>query len=228
MDPIFEMSDLSTAHLADACLRAEVPVRCAPVRPITPGTRLSGRAVPARHSGSVDIFLEALETTATPGDVLVVDNAARTDEACIGDLITLEAQAADLSGILIWGLHRDTADIRDTGLPVFSLGALPTGPQRLDPTPPDALQTATIAGHLITTDDYVLADDDGAVFLPLSALDTLIPLAITIRETERLQANYVRAGTPLRTQLAFPTYLANRPRVTFREHLRTLNAAIEE
>jgi 4-hydroxy-4-methyl-2-oxoglutarate aldolase len=223
-----QLPDLTTAHLADACLRANIPVRCAPVRPITPGTRLSGRALPARHSGSVDIFLEALETTATPGDVLVVDNAARTDEACIGDLIALEAQSADLAGILIWGLHRDTADIQATGLPVFSLGALPTGPQRLDPTPPDALQTATIANWPITRSDYVLADDDGAIFLPVSALETLAPLAITIREIERIQANHIRAGIPLRTQLAFPTYLANRPRTTFREHLRTLNAAIEE
>jgi 4-hydroxy-4-methyl-2-oxoglutarate aldolase len=34
---------------------------------------------------------------------------------------------------VIWGLHRDTADIRAIGLPVFSLGAIPTGPLRLDP-----------------------------------------------------------------------------------------------
>ena len=115
---------LTTAHLADACIRARLPVRCAPaaMHAVIPGSRLAGRAVPARHVGSVDIFLEAFEG-ARPGDVLVVDNRGRTDEACVGDLVALEALDAGLDGIVIWGLHRDTADIREIGLPVFSLGA---------------------------------------------------------------------------------------------------------
>src|SRR6266404_9506008 len=78
---------LTTPHLADACLRVGAPVRCAPVglRPIAPGMRCAGRARPARHVGSVDIFLEAL-SEAAPGEVLVVDNGGRLDEACVGDL----------------------------------------------------------------------------------------------------------------------------------------------
>src|SRR5205823_14289002 len=69
---------------------------------------------------------DALPICAAPGDVLVVDNGGRCDESCVGDLVVLEAQAAGLGGIVIWGLHRDTADIRAIGLPVFSLGAIPT------------------------------------------------------------------------------------------------------
>ena len=59
---------LTTAHLADACLRAQIPVRCAPalVQAVVPGSRLAGRVLPARHVGSVDIFLEAFEG-AEPG-----------------------------------------------------------------------------------------------------------------------------------------------------------------
>ena len=66
---------LTTAHLADACIRAQLPVRCAPagVHAVVPGSRLAGRVCPARHAGSVDIFLEALEGAA-PGEVLVADN----------------------------------------------------------------------------------------------------------------------------------------------------------
>ena len=73
------------------------------------------------------IFLEALEGAA-PGEVLVADNDGRLDESCVGDLVALEAQAAGLDGIVIWGLHRDTADIQAIGLPVFSLRAIPAGP----------------------------------------------------------------------------------------------------
>jgi regulator of RNase E activity RraA len=93
---------LTTAHLADACIRAQTPVRCAPalLHAVVPGSRLAGRVIPARHAGSVDIFLEALQDAA-PGDVLVVDNGGRLDESCVGDLIALKAHAAGLGGIVI-------------------------------------------------------------------------------------------------------------------------------
>ena len=106
---------LTTAHLADACIRAQVPVRCASalLRAVVPDSRLAGRVCPARHAGSVDAFLEAFETAA-PGDVLVVDNGGLLDEACVGDLVALEAQAAGVEGMVIWGLHRDTSPSRAT------------------------------------------------------------------------------------------------------------------
>src|SRR5690242_17885635 len=158
---------LTTAHVADACIRAQIPVRCAPARlqALVPGSRLVGRASPARHVGSVDVFLEALEGAA-PGDVLVIDNGGRLDESCVGDLVVLEGSQAGLDGIVVWGLHRDTADIRAIGLPVFSLGAIPTGPQRLDPRADGALESATVADWTVDREDLVFADDDGVVFVP--------------------------------------------------------------
>lgn len=223
---------LTTAHVADACLRAGVPVRCAPaaVRPVLAGGRLAGRVTPARHAGSVDVFLEAIDRAA-PGDVLVVDNAGRTDESCVGDLVVLEAQAAGLAGVVVWGLHRDTVDIRAVGLPVFSLGALPTGPQRLDPRPPGALTSAQVGPWTLDAGDVVLGDDDGVLFVPADRAVELCDLAGAIRDTERRQAERIRAGVPLREQVAFGAYLAGRaanPSLTFREHLRAVGGAIEE
>ncbi|SFQ49623.1 Regulator of RNase E activity RraA [Amycolatopsis arida] len=221
---------LTTAHLADGCLRTGVPVRCAALRSVVPGGRLAGRALPARHVGSVDVFLEAFGG-AEPGDVLVVDNGGRRDEACVGDLAVLEARAAGLSGVVIWGLHRDTADIRAIGLPVFSLGALPTGPLRLDPRPADALESAGVADVTVTRADLVFADDDGVLAVPADRADDVLTTAERIRDTERQQADRIRAGEPLRTQVRFDAYLAERrrrPELTFREHLRAVGGAIEE
>jgi regulator of RNase E activity RraA len=149
--------------------------------------------LPAQHVGSVDVFLEAFEAAA-PGDVLVVDNGGRRDEACVGDLVALEAAAAGIVGIVIWGLHRDTVDITAIGLPVFSLGALPTGPLRLDPQPADALSKATIGEWTVTRDDVVLADEDGAIFVPADRLEELFGLAESIRDTEHRQADEIRGG----------------------------------
>lgn len=221
---------LTTAHLADACLRARVPLRCALLYAAVPGSRLAGRVAPARHVGSVDIFLEALEGT-EPGDVLVVDNGGRLDEACVGDLVVLEAQAASLEGMVVWGLHRDTADIRAIGLPVFSLGAIPAGPRRLDARPPDALASAAVAQWTVTGADLVLGDDDGVLFVAAARAAELFTIAETIRDTERRQADQIWAGVSLRRQLQFDRYLARRdqaPSLSFREHLRSVGGAIEE
>ena len=121
-----QLSGFTTPHLADACLRAGLPLRCAPasLRGVIAGSRASGRVRPAQHVGSVDIFLEALGD-ASPGDVLVVDNAGRLDEACVGDLIALETKSAGLAGIVIWGLHRDTREIAAIGLPDSALRKVP-------------------------------------------------------------------------------------------------------
>jgi regulator of RNase E activity RraA len=197
---------------------------------VVPGARVSGRAVPARHVGSVDIFLEAFEHSA-PGDVLVVDNGGRIDEACVGDLIVLEAQAAGLSGVVIWGLHRDTADIKAIGLPVFSIGALSTGPLRLDARAEYALERADVGQWQIGREDVVFGDEDGVLFVPASELEDVLALAEQIRDTERAQAERIRSGESLRSQLDFGSYLARRernPELSFREHLRGIGGAIEE
>ncbi|HZX02196.1 RraA family protein [Kribbella sp.] len=223
------LEGLTTAHLADACVRAGVPVRTVSVTAVV-GERIAGRVLPAQHVGSVDVFLEAFESAAE-GDVLVVDNGGRRDEACVGDLVALEAAAAGVAGIVIWGLHRDTVDITAIGLPVFSLGALPTGPLRLDPQPADALSTATIGAWTVTRDDVVLADQDGAIFVPANRVAELQSLAESIRDTEHHQAAEIRTGRSLRTQVSFPDYLTKRaanPSLTFRQHLRSIHGAIEE
>ncbi|GAA3159946.1 demethylmenaquinone methyltransferase [Planomonospora alba] len=221
---------LTTAHLADGCVRAGIPVRCVSLRAVSPGDRLAGRVLPARHTGSVDVFLEAFEEAA-PGDVLVADNGGRRDESCVGDLVVLEARAAGLGGIVIWGLHRDTADIREIGLPVFSLGSIPTGPLRLDARPAGALESATVGEWTVDRDDLVLGDDDGVLFVPAARAGEVFTLAEAIRDTERRQADRIREGSSLRQQVGFGAYLARRvrePSLTFREHLRSVGGAIEE
>src|SRR3954453_7309370 len=226
------LASLTTPHLADACIPVALPGRTPPAgaRPPGAGTRVAGRVLPARHAGSVDVFLEAFEH-AHEGDVLVVDNGGRTDQACIGDLVVAEARTAGVAGLLVWGLHRDTADILAIGLPVFSLGAIPTGPLELAPRDSQALMSARVGEHMVTTGDLVLADDDGAVFLRDDRVAEILDVAEGIRDAERRQAERIRGGNSLRQQVEFASFLENRKRnarLTFREHLRAVGGAIEE
>ena len=230
-----EIPALPTAAIADAVVRHGLELRLGPagLRPAVESPPIAGLAIPVRHAGSVDVFLEALERlgSAAGGRILVADNDGRLDEGCIGDLVTLECASAGLAGIVIWGLHRDTTELRRIGLPVFSLGTCPAGPRRADPRAAGAFERARLGEIEVAPDDVVFADDDGVIVVGSADVDRVIATANEIVTTERIQADLARNGTSLREQFGFADYLSRRdadPTLTFRRHLRERSASIEE
>ena len=224
-------SKLSCALIADACLTLGVSIYVARIgiRPLVKSWKVAGRVLPARHYGSVDIFLEAMQH-AEPGDVLTVDNDGRKHEGCIGDLMTLEAKAMGLNGIVIWGFHRDTAELVEIDLPVFSYGSCPKGPRRVYPRASEALNMAEFGDFKVTRENVVFGDDDGVIFTSLEHVDDVLDSAMKIWETEHRQAEALKSGKTLSQQFKFDEYLKKRqkdPTYTFRKHLRGIGAAIE-
>jgi len=223
---------LSTPLIADACVRLGVSFNVAPfgISPVLLDSRVAGRTIPARHFGSVDVFLEAMNE-AEEGDVLVVDNNDRRDEGCIGDLIVIEAIACNLGGIVIWGTHRDTPELKRLGFPLFSYGSWPVGPLRVDERSPDVFKSARFGEYDVTRDDAVFGDLDGVLFVPYKRINEVLQMADSLSETEKSQAKAVRRGMTLREQLRFDEYLTQRkldPDYDFRKHLRKIGGAIEE
>lgn len=223
-----DLEGLTSAHIADGCMRVGLEVRCGPaaLRPLAPGAVFAGPAAPALHLGSVDRLLEAIDAAA-PGDVLLVDDDGRADEACLGDLVVLEAARGGLAGIVVWGLHRDTADLLAIGLPLHSLGSLPTGPL---PQHVHRDRTVHLGEWEVEAGDLVVADDDGVVLVEAVHAQAVLAAARSIRDAEQAQAERMRAGTSLREQLRFADYLARRatdPTWTFRQHLREVGGEIE-
>ena len=165
------------------------------------------------------------------GGILVVDNQGRCDEACIGDLIALEVKTAGLGGIVIWGARRDSQEIRSIGLPLYSIGATPVGPRRLDFRKATTFEEAVIGSELVTKEDHVFGDDDGVLFVSAEHLDDVQRVASEIRVKEEAQADLLRGGRPLREQFEFTRFLREREvdkELTFGKHLRSIAAAIGE
>lgn len=221
---------LPTAPLADACVRLGVPLRLGPasLRPIAPRAPIAGPAMPVTHAGSVDVFLEAIDDAA-PGAVLVVDNGGRDDEACVGDLVALEAREAGLAGLIVWGRHRDTAQIVELGIPLHSRGALPPGPRRVPPAG-RSMRTAWLDGVEVTADDVIAADDDGVLVIAAAEWDRVAEAARQIQAVELAQAERMRGGESLRAQLDFSAYRerqAAEPDLSLRRYLAERGGAIE-
>jgi 4-hydroxy-4-methyl-2-oxoglutarate aldolase len=221
----------TTPFIADGCAVLKLPIRLGPshMRAIRAGFQIAGRACPARHAGSTDVFLEGI-AACSRGDVLVIDNGGRLDEGCIGDLVAGEAHVAGLAGIVVWGAHRDTPAIEVIGIPVWSLGTCPAGPQELRTRSPHALQAASIGHVTVTRDDVVFADADGVVVVAEADLSRVVDAARDIAAREQAQSARLLRGERLRDQLQLDTYVARRaadPSYTFRDHLKTLGGAIE-
>ena len=224
--------DWTTPFIADACAMLGLPIRLGPphIKPIRPNMKVAGPACPAKHAGSTDVFLEAI-AAATAGDVLAIDNVGRLDEGCIGDLIAGEAHVAGLAGIVVYGAHRDTAAIEAIGIPVWSLGTCPAGPQELRTRSAHALEAASLGGHVtVTKDDFIFADVDGITVVAHSHLTRVVAAARDIAAREQAQAARLLAGERLRDQLQLETYVTrrqNEPTYTFRDHIKSLGGAIE-
>lgn len=228
-------SPLPTAAVADACVRLGLGVRLAPAgtAPVLAAAQhdapIHGPALPVRHAGSVDAFLEAM-LEAPAGGILVVDNAGRRDEGCVGDLTAWAARGSGLVGMVVWGCHRDSADLRRMAFPTWSLGACPSGPLAPRPRDPDTFVRAQLGETVVTREDWVYADADGVVVVAAAQREHVEAVARTIYATERAQADHAAAGTSIVRQLDVAGFVAARnaePSLTFREHLRRCGGAIE-
>jgi 4-hydroxy-4-methyl-2-oxoglutarate aldolase len=219
------VSKVSTAACADACVQLGVPLRAMPLLPVHREWRVDGPARPVLHKGSVDVFLEACESLHV-GDVLIVDDGGRTDRACVGDLTALEVRGAGGAGIVVWGCHRDTGQLFEVDLPVFSLGARPNGPASVE----DRSGPPRLGVHPVDEGDVVVGDADGIVLVPVDRAEEIMTVAAEIQATEAGQADAAREGRSLREQLDFAGYLSERerdPSFTLRQHLRRRGGAIE-
>lgn len=149
-----------------------------PLQPFGRGTRLVGRARtcqylmrrgpegehdPERRRTSAEIVLiEAIE----PGDIFCVDALGVLTAGIIGDILSARLKARGAAAAIINGAVRDAPYIAEVGLPVFAAGTHPSHSGR-DLVAVDYDEPINMAGVQVLPGDIILADDEGALAMPL-------------------------------------------------------------
>jgi 4-hydroxy-4-methyl-2-oxoglutarate aldolase len=185
------LRSIDTTTLSDAGkdLRVVDPA----LRPIAPGRKLIGRAVTVAAGDGLLAVVDGLER-AGAGDVLVIDGGGGT-RALAGELFASEAHRKGLAGIVIDGLCRDTAELRNIDLPFYSRGSVPhaAGPGSPAGTP----GPVQCGGVGVMPGDILVGDDDGIVIGTVDELAAALEAAEALQATERSILAGIRSGTSL-------------------------------
>lgn len=176
--------DLAAATVADNVAAARVLDPA--VHHLAGPSRAVGPAFTVRTGpGGYSAVREAL-AVAPPGSVLVLAGSGERGGAIWGEVSTAIAIGRGLQGVVVDGVVRDLAALREAPFPVFALGTTPRGPDREVAGEVDV--TVVCAGVEIRPGDLVLADADGVIAVPERALETGLVAALggSRRERERL------------------------------------------
>jgi regulator of RNase E activity RraA len=193
-------AELDTASVSDAMDKLGLAAGCHGIKPVVGGVRCAGRAFTVKYRacgaverGTVGDFLDDVK----PGEVIVIDNAGRTDCTVWGDIMTSLASRVGIAGTVIDGVCRDVPKIRELAYPIFSRDTyMMTGKDRVELEGINV--PVNISGRQVRHGDIVLGDESGVVIVPASRAEEVLEIARQIEHTEQEILKRIATGQSLR------------------------------
>ena len=190
---------LDTPGVSDAMDKLGIPGQCLGISPLDNYTQtVVGPAVTVRYgpcgqpAGTVGDFIDEV----APGDVVVIDNAGRTDCTVWGDIMTQYAGLRGIAATVIDGVCRDVAKALGDRYPMFTRGRfMRTGKDRIEVAAvnqPVAIGTARVCSR-----DIVVADANGVVVVPRARAQEVAQTARRIEEAETRIRELIASGMSL-------------------------------
>ena len=147
-----------------------------------PGARVCGQAVtlqfmPKRedvhwgdeyaHAPERELHRKAI-VAAAPGDVIVVDARGSMTSGVFGEMMLTSFKAGGGEGIVIDGCIRDFPEVQKLDLGLWLRGVTPNFHTQTDIFPHAVNVPIACAGVFVVPGDVIVADDDGAVVVPIA------------------------------------------------------------
>jgi len=186
--------------LRNVWMRGPRPLRTGLPRVV--GSAFTLRFVPARED------LATPESWASPrstrgaieampeGCIAVVDAMGVTDAGIFGDILCARMKKRNTKALVTDGVVRDVAGVLATNLPVWCQGyAAPPSVAGL--TFVNWQEPIACGGVAVFPDDAIVADDDGAVVIPASLIETVVTTAPQQEHLENWIMTEIERGVPL-------------------------------
>ena len=152
----------------------------------TPGTKMVGPALtlqfmPKRediypddeyHDPELQLHRHCLYNT-QPGDIVVVDARGSMTSGVFGEMMLTYFKGRGGLGVVIDGCIRDYPDAKDLGLGLFLKGVTPNFHTQTELMPFAVNEPVACGGTLVMPGDIIIADDDGAVVVPIALSEEL-------------------------------------------------------
>ena len=164
-----EFAGISPTTFADILGRRQV--MDIGIRPLWPSPRVAGPAFTVQCPAGDNLMLHAAIYRAGPGSILIVE-AGDVDYAVAGGNMCAVAQRHGIAGLVVDGVIRDVAEVRELGLPVFARGVIPVPGAKEAITPLN--RPVRCGGVTVGPGDIVVADEEGVVVTPVSRRDEVL------------------------------------------------------
>lgn len=137
--------------------------------PLVPGRKIAGPARIALCGQADNRAVHEVMSHLRPGEVLVLTMPRPEPVALLGDLLATQARVAGAAGVLVNAAVRDSADLVELDLPVWTRWRRVRGATKN--VRGSVNVPVEIGGTTINPGDLVVLDDDGAVAVPAAEVD---------------------------------------------------------
>jgi 4-hydroxy-4-methyl-2-oxoglutarate aldolase len=160
---------------------------------VIPGSRAAGPARTVRCAQGDILMVHAAMDRVEAGDVLVLTMPEPEPVALLGELLATQAKVQGAAAVLIDAAVRDTDDLRELGLPVWSRWVRVRGAGRTEVGALD--EPVEIGGATISPGDAIVLDGDGAVVVARDRLERVLRASRDRAESEEEKRAQFRSGT---------------------------------
>lgn len=134
---------------------------------------------------------------AQPGDMIVVDARGDMDSGIFGEMMLTFFAGRGGQGVVLDGCIRDSGHARKLDLGIWARGATPNYHAQTNLIPYAVNVTVACGGTLVVPGDIVVADDDGAVVVPIALAEKIVEMGGEHAEWEEFSRMRLSQGADL-------------------------------